>query len=255
MSGKKRLMTIKDIALQTGLSKGTVDRVLHNRGEVSKQSYEKVMRYIEESGYTPNVHASLLASGQSHRIAALLPNHEPGSFWELFQNGLDKAEENLHGLGLSILRFGYDQYDIDSFRAACDELLASAPDGVVTAPLFLNDTTVLARRLQEAGIPYVYIDSKLEDDGYMAYFGTARYQSGYLCGYLLADDRRKATKIREVVSDGRIESGYYILPPLSETQQRYILYTQKPDKSGAVIYIEGTLSPDDIMQLCYQKKK
>ena len=189
MSGKKRLMTIKDIALQTGLSKGTVDRVLHNRGEVSKQSYEKVMRYIEESGYTPNVHASLLASGQSHRIAALLPNHESGSFWELFQDGLDKAEENLHGLGLSILRFGYDQYDIDSFRAACDELLASAPDGVVTAPLFLNDTAVLARRLQEAGIPYVYIDSKLEDDGYMAYFGTARYQSGYLCGYLLADDR------------------------------------------------------------------
>lgn len=72
---------------------------------------------------------------------------------------------------------------------------------------------------------------------------------------MLADDRRKATKIREVVSDGRIESGYYILPPLSESQQRYILYTQKPDKSGAVIYIEGALSPDDIMQLCYQKKK
>ena len=40
MSGKKRLMTIKDIALQTGLSKGTVDRVLHNRGEASEQNYE-----------------------------------------------------------------------------------------------------------------------------------------------------------------------------------------------------------------------
>ena len=44
-------VTINDIARLTGLSKGTVDRVLHKRGEVSKKSYEKVMKVIEELGY------------------------------------------------------------------------------------------------------------------------------------------------------------------------------------------------------------
>ena len=34
-------VTINDIARLTGLSKGTVDRVLHNRGEVSKKSYQE----------------------------------------------------------------------------------------------------------------------------------------------------------------------------------------------------------------------
>ena len=36
-------ITINDIARRTGLSKGTVDRVLHHRCEVSRKSYERVM--------------------------------------------------------------------------------------------------------------------------------------------------------------------------------------------------------------------
>ena len=46
-------ITINDIARRTGLSKGTVDRVLHNRGEVSRKSYERVMEVIRELGYEP----------------------------------------------------------------------------------------------------------------------------------------------------------------------------------------------------------
>ena len=167
MTEKKRTMTIKDIALHTGLSKGTVDRVLHNRGEVSKKSYEKVMRYIEESGYTPNVHASLLASRMDRQIAVLLPHHEPGSFWELAQKGLSEAEESVTGLGLLVRRVGYEQFDVDSFNKACEEILGSDPDGVVIAPMFRSQTAVLTERLRQKGIPYVYIDSKLEEDDYM----------------------------------------------------------------------------------------
>ena len=71
---------------------------------------------------------------------------------------------------------------------------------------------------------------------------------------MLETDRQKARKIREVVSDGRVSSGYYILPPTAEGLNRYVLYTQKKDKSGAVIYIEGALEPDDILRICYQRR-
>ena len=72
---------------------------------------------------------------------------------------------------------------------------------------------------------------------------------------LLEEDRRKAKKIREVVSDGRVSSGYYIMPPTAEGLKRYVLYTQKQDNSGAIVYIEGKLEPDDILKLCYQRRK
>lgn len=38
------MVTINDVAKAAGVSKGTVDRVLHNRGEVSSKSREKVLR-------------------------------------------------------------------------------------------------------------------------------------------------------------------------------------------------------------------
>lgn len=66
-------------------------------------------------------------------------------------------------------------------------------------------------------------------------------------------DRKKARKIREIVDNGKVTSGYYMLSPLPSGLNRYILFSNSPNNSGAVIYIEGTLGPDDIMKLCYAK--
>ena len=69
----------------------------------------------------------------------------------------------------------------------------------------------------------------------------------------LNSDRKKARKIREIVDNGKITSGYYMLPPLPSGLNRYILFSNLTNNSGAIIYIEGTLGPDDIMKLCYAK--
>lgn len=67
----------------------------------------------------------------------------------------------------------------------------------------------------------------------------------------LKGDRKNARKIREVVESGRIVSGYYMMAPLGNGVNRYILFSNPRGYSGAVIYIEGRLTPDDIMKLCY----
>ena len=54
-----------------------------------------------------------------------------------------------------------------------------------------------------------------------------------------------------MVENGQIVSGYYIMPPKSKGINRYILFSKVKPNRGTVIYIEGELSPDDIMKLCY----
>ena len=44
-------VTIKDIARLAGVSVGTVDRVLHNRGRVSPKTLEKIMAVLKKNGY------------------------------------------------------------------------------------------------------------------------------------------------------------------------------------------------------------
>ena len=70
----------------------------------------------------------------------------------------------------------------------------------------------------------------------------------------LKTDRRAAKKIREVIDNGSIASGYYMMPPHANGINRYVLFRHTSKGKGAVIYIEGDLSPEDIMTICYTKR-
>ncbi len=70
---------------------------------------------------------------------------------------------------------------------------------------------------------------------------------------LLNDDRRAAKKIQEVVENGQVTSGYYQMPPHPKTANRYILFSYDNRDGGVVIYIEGKLSPQDIMRLTVKR--
>lgn len=182
-------ITINDVAKAAGVSKGTVDRVLHDRGEVSRKSREKVLRVIEELGYKPNVYASILASQKKHTIVCVIPEYAPGDFWSLTAKGIDESRETAFRYGITVNMVTYDQYDADSFRNACSEVLESNPSGVIIAPMFRMDTLKFVKELSAKNIPYIYIDSKLEDEDYFAYFGMPMYQSGYLCADILTGGR------------------------------------------------------------------
>ena len=184
MEGDNKI-TINDVARAAGVSKGTVDRVLHNRGEVSARSKARVLEVIERLGFKPNVYASLLASRKVRRIVCLIPEYHPGEFWELTEKGIAAGKEKAAKYGVTVEDVRYDQYDMESFQNACARTLEEDPVGVVLAPMFRNETLKFVKELSSRGIYYVYIDSKLEEDGYLAYFGMPMYQSGYLCADIL----------------------------------------------------------------------
>ena len=54
------MATIKEIAELAGVSRGTVDRVLNNRGSVNEETAEKIRRIIRQLDYKPTAPGSLL---------------------------------------------------------------------------------------------------------------------------------------------------------------------------------------------------
>lgn len=182
---KEGRVTINDVAKAAGVSKGTVDRVLHNRGEVSEKSKKKVLEVIESLGFKPNMYASMLASKKNHKIVCLIPEFECGEFWEITERGIARGAEKASLYGIPVISVKYNQYDVCSFRKACRRILEINPTGVVLAPMFRSETLKFADELHRRGIYYIYIDSKIDDDNYTAYFGMPMYRSGYLCANLL----------------------------------------------------------------------
>lgn len=178
-------VTIKDVARASGVSKGTVDRVLHGRDGVSAKSREKILKVIDELGFEPNVYASLLASHKSRSVAVILPEFAPGEFWELYEAGIERAVKTVSPLNIEVVRESYNQYELESFRAACRRAMKNNPAGVVIAPLFKAETSLFTAELREKGIPYVFVDTKIEEDGYLSSYGMPMYRSGYLCADIL----------------------------------------------------------------------
>jgi LacI family transcriptional regulator len=73
-------MTMNDIARICGVSKGTVNRALHDKPGINKETKEKVLAAIHEHGFRPDYRAKSLATGRTLSIGLILPNIENQSF-------------------------------------------------------------------------------------------------------------------------------------------------------------------------------
>lgn len=63
--------TIKDIAKMCGVSEGTVDRAINNRGGIKKETKEKILEMVKKLDYKPNHIASCLAKGNTKTIGVV----------------------------------------------------------------------------------------------------------------------------------------------------------------------------------------
>lgn len=176
---------IKDIAEMSGVSTGTVDRILHNRGKVSEEARLKVEKVLKEIDYHPNLIARSLALKKQYHFYTLIPSYESGEYWETFSQGIIKAEQELFSYNVNVTPLLFNQYDRNSFDLLAKQLHETDCQGVIIATLFKESVLELTGRLDEKEIPYVLVDAYIEGTNCIAYYGTNSYDSGYIAGRLL----------------------------------------------------------------------
>lgn len=176
---------IKDIAIKAGVSIGTVDRVLHKRGEVSPETKLKIQQIIDELDYRPNLLASSLASKKSTLFATLIPKaSSQDTYWSKPQKGFEKAMSQLKAYGVRLQQFYFDMDDSFSFTKQAEKLLNEAPDGVIMAPWAKREALRFTEKLDERNIPYVFIDANLEETHPIGFVAQSSFDSGYLAAKL-----------------------------------------------------------------------
>jgi LacI family transcriptional regulator len=126
--------TIKDVARMSGVSIGTVDRVLHHRGKVSAQNEQAVLRAIEALNYRPSQIARALVSRKNNlKIGVCLPQVE-SEFWTEALSGVEYARSKLLPFGVElILEYTYNYGYLDQ-REAVLRLLSKGASSIVLVP-------------------------------------------------------------------------------------------------------------------------
>lgn len=168
-----------------GVSAGTVDRVLHNRGDVSRASKEKVQKVLDEIDYHPNMFAIGLAAKKRYHVICIIPYYIEHDYWYAVVQGINRAAQELRPFNVGVDYLFYSHADKASYEAACAQLQAEAVDAVLIAPNFQEETLKLTSYLEGREIPYAFIDFNMEQTHALCYIGQDSKTSGYIAAKIL----------------------------------------------------------------------
>lgn len=71
-NGRKQY-TLSDIARELGVNKATVSKAISGKGNLSAQTRQRILEFIEECGYRPNAVAQSLARSRTYNIGLMMP--------------------------------------------------------------------------------------------------------------------------------------------------------------------------------------
>lgn len=178
------MATIKEIAALAGVSRGTVDRVLNDRGAVNPETAEKIKKIARDLDYKPN-RAGLVLAAQKKKLKLGVILFSTGiTFFQDVLSGIEEKASELAGYNCTVITKQI-MYGVDAQLRAMDDLLAEEVSGIAMTPY--NDGRIRSRinELYEQGIPVVTLNTDIENSKRLAYVGSNYTKSGATAAGLL----------------------------------------------------------------------
>ena len=186
-------VTIQDIAERAGVSRGTVDRVLHNRGRVDREVADRVLQIAEELGYRTKAQkkAGLSAGGPAgpgmkHRRIGVVTQLSGASFMLSIRKGLEDAREEAKAYGVSVVIRECSGVDGEQQCEALRELEKLGIDALAIMPVECDSVREHLRRIiRENGIEVITFNTDIVGTGRLAFIGMDNRQGGRVAAGLL----------------------------------------------------------------------
>lgn len=186
--------TIADLAKRSGVSRGTVDRVLNNRSYVRADVRERVLRAVAETGYLSPREAHRQAVHQQTeenreylpiRLGVLLPNWT-GIFRTEVRRGIEEAKRVLSDKHVEIRVCSCETDIPHEAIELLDELVRWGAKGIALCAL--NDIMIEAKvnNLAEQGIPCITLNSDLPESKRLCFVGQDYAKSGRIAAELMS---------------------------------------------------------------------
>lgn len=147
-------ITTKEIAALCGVSIGTVDRALHNRGGIHPQTKEKILSLAKEHGYRPHLLARGLKRGRTMTIGVVVFDLDNQFFAQLVTIIEDRARQFGYFVYLTITE-GNPAEEMEYL----ENLAGLSVDGIILFPI--NGGTTFSHYLKNLKTPIVTIGNKV----------------------------------------------------------------------------------------------
>jgi Transcriptional regulators len=179
-------VTIKEIAAAAGVSRGTVDRVLHNRKDVNPEVARHIRELADNMGFVPNRAGKILAARkQQIRFGCLLPDMGNPFFCEVI-NGFRRAESELKDYGVSVDIIHLRGFNVQTHIDAIKKMASAGYSGMCLTTLDVPEIQKEIYLITQSGIPVVSVNTDIPDSGRICYVGTDYAKAGRTAAGMLS---------------------------------------------------------------------
>ncbi|KLI24166.1 LacI family DNA-binding transcriptional regulator [Brachyspira hyodysenteriae] len=185
------MATIREIAKLAGVSIGTVDRALNNRGRIDHDVEQKILDIAKSLNYKPDkIAKSLAIRKKKFKIAAVLNTYN-NLFFEDVIRGIEIAGKEIKEFGMSIIIKRCKDFDADNQLELIEEAINEGANAM--AIVAINDERVKNKisELYNNNFPIVLLNSFVDSKDCIAYVG---------CNYDLAGEI--AASLLNIISNG-----------------------------------------------------
>lgn len=150
---KNKSISLKDLALELGVSISTVSRALKNSPEIGAEMKDKVKSLAKKMNYRPNPFALSLLKNSPRIIGIIVPDIVTHFYSSIISGINDIARKNGYSV---IISSTYDQYELE--RRCLEDLINIRVEGII---ICLSQETNDFNHFQEIAdqnIPLVFFD-------------------------------------------------------------------------------------------------
>ena len=176
-------VTINDIAKKAKVSRGTVDKILHNRPGVSDKVRAAVLRTANELGYKPNVVGKALSHQKKpHKIGVIFPANSV--FFEHLQSGIDAAHEEYEDYGL-VIECKAMAPVLPSEQLRLIDSMKDEISGLALVPINHASVGMKIDELADQGLPVVTFNNDIRSSKRLCFIGQDAINAGRTAGELM----------------------------------------------------------------------
>lgn len=179
------MTTIEVIAKKAGVSRGTVDRVLHNRGQVKEETAERVRAVMEELDFEPStLGRAFYLSRRKNKIGVLISFREP-DFQKQVMQGINDGIIYARQHGIETLTEFAAPDDTGGYLTALERLIDSGVQGLALRGIVSEEVNARLRQLPGGQVPVITYNQDIERGLRTCFVGQDSYQSGACAAFLM----------------------------------------------------------------------
>jgi LacI family transcriptional regulator len=155
-------ISIKDIARIANVSRGTVDRALHGRGDISEKTRKLIVKIASEQSYKPHPAARMLVMGRAPLSIGVCIPREIRFFFDQVRDGILQEARHFESVGINTLYRPFERYGMGEHEQM-EEMLRSDIKGLIVSPGIDPSLGALVDEAEKRNIRVVCVAGDIAD--------------------------------------------------------------------------------------------